>query len=89
MINFKIFNASEARVNLFKIFRMVAQGEEVVIVNKDTDQKFKVSLFEDERLEDDTEAVLQEMAKINIKALSPKEIREIILTKYDDKKYLY
>lgn len=89
MINFKIFNASEARVNLFKIFRMVAQGEEVVIVNKDTDQKFKVSLFEDERLEDDTEAVLQEMAKINIKTLSPKEIREIILTKYDDKKYLY
>lgn len=89
MLNPKVFNVSEARVNLFKIFKMVASGNEVVIINKDTDQKFKVSLFEDEKSEDDTEAILQDMAKINIKALSPKEIREIILAKYDDKKYLY
>lgn len=89
MLNPKIFKASEARTNLFKIFKMVASGSEVVIINKDTDQKFKVSLFEDEKSEDDIEAILREMAKINIKALSPKEVREIILTKYDDKKYLY
>lgn len=84
----KIFNASEARANLFKIFRLVAKGEEVVIINKDTDQKFKVSLFEEEE-ENDTEAILKEMANINIKALSPQEIKQVILTKYDDKKHLY
>ncbi len=82
MLNPKTFNASEARANLFKIFRLVARGEDVVVVNNDTKEKFKISRFEDKPKVDKV-ALLKKMGKIGLKTTSWKEMKTIISTRLD------
>jgi hypothetical protein len=81
MISLKILNATEARAHFFKILKMAASGEDVIIVNKETSQRFKISLLEEDQLSE-KEAVLKEMAGINFKSQSPEKMREILLKKY-------
>lgn len=80
MISLKMFFASEARANLFKLLKMVQEGEDVVIVNKDTNQKFKLSLIEKSELQN-KETILNQLANLNFKSKSPREIKRIIQNK--------
>lgn len=82
MLNSKIFKVSEARTNLFKIFKLVSKGEDVVVVNNDTNEKFKISRFDD-KPKADKMAIIRKMGKIGLKVGTPEEIKRIILTKYD------
>jgi hypothetical protein len=82
MINLKTFNASEARANLFKIFKLVSKGEEVVVINNDTEEKFKISRFEDEPRVDKV-AIAKKMGKIGFKAKPWAEMKTIIETRLD------
>jgi hypothetical protein len=81
MISLKVLYAAEARAHFFKILKMAATGEEVIIVNKETNQRFKISLLEEGQTAE-KEAILKEMAGINFKSQSPEKIREILLKKY-------
>lgn len=80
MISLKMFFASEARANLFKLLKMVESGEDVVIVNKDTSQKFRLSLIEEEP-QANKEVILNQLASLNFKSKSPEEIKRIIQEK--------
>lgn len=80
MISLKMFFVSEARANLFKLLKMVANGEDVVIVNKDSSQKFRLSLIEEET-QANKEAILNQLASLNFKSKSPEQIKEIIQEK--------
>jgi antitoxin (DNA-binding transcriptional repressor) of toxin-antitoxin stability system len=44
MLSINLFTASEARANLSRILKLAAAGEEVVIVNKENTQRFRISL---------------------------------------------
>lgn len=80
MISLKMFFASEARANLFKLLKIAEEGEDVVIVNKDTNQKFKLSLIE-EGEQQNKEAILNQLVNLNFKSKSPQEIKKIIENK--------
>ena len=82
MLNPRIFKASEARINLFKIFKLVSKGEEVVVVNNDTNEKFKISRFED-KPKVDKMAIVKKMAKIGFKTKPWDEMKAIIETRLD------
>lgn len=82
MLNTKIFKVSEARTNLFKIFKLVSKGEDVVVVNNDTKEKFKISRFED-KPKADKMAIVKKMGKIGFKTKSWKEMKAIIETRLD------
>ena len=47
MLSINLFTVSEARANLFRLLKLAAAGEAVVIVNQETGQRFSVSLFRD------------------------------------------
>lgn len=80
MISLKMFFVSEARANLFKLLKMVEGGEDVVIVNKDTSQKFRLSLIEEE-LQSNKEVILNQLTGLNFKSKSPVEVKRIIQDK--------
>lgn len=80
MLNSKIFKASEARANLFKIFRLVSKGEEVIVVNNDTREKFRISRFE-EKPRVDKVAILKKMGKIGLRTNSWDKMKAIIETR--------
>ena len=82
MISLKMFFASEARANLFKLLKMVENGEEVIIVNKDTSQKFKLSLMEEDS-NSDKARILNQLTSLNFKSKSPDEIKRIIQEKIE------
>lgn len=83
MISFKMFYAAEARAQLYKLLKMVASGEDVIILNKESQQKFKVSLITD-RAESEKLAILKQFANTNFKSNSPENIKKIIENKYSE-----
>jgi len=82
MLNPKIFKVSEARTNLFKIFKLVAKGEEVVVVNNDTNEKFRISRFE-EKPKIEKMLIVKKMGKIGLKVKSWEKMKAIIETRLD------
>ncbi len=78
-----MFYASEARAHLYKLLKMVASGEDVIILNKESNQKFKVSLIT-EREESEKLAILRQLANANFKSKSPENIKKIIENKYSE-----
>ena len=69
--------ATEARANFFKLLRMVAQGEDVIVINKDSGQKFKISLLKEE-LKSGKQSILKQLGDANLKSKTPDEIEKII-----------
>ena len=45
MLSVNIFTATEARAQLSKLLDLVATGEEVIIIHKETGQKFIITPF--------------------------------------------
>lgn len=82
MIINKTFKVSEARSKLFDIFKMVSQGQNVIIINSDTNQKFQVIPFEEKPREDKV-AIAKKMGKIGLKEKSWQEMKAIIETRLD------
>lgn len=82
MINSKTFFLTEARANIFKIFKMVEEGQEVVIIKKDSNKRFKVSLVE-EAPKVDKVALLKTAPGLGMANLTPLEIKTILNTRLD------
>lgn len=81
MISLKMFFASEARASLFKLLKMVEGGDDVVILNRETNRKFRLSLVNEEGTSD-KEIILHQLLDLNFRSKPPKEIKKIIQDKY-------
>lgn len=75
--------ASEARTHFFKILRLVSQGEDVIVINKDSGQKFKITRLEEES-KSGKQLILKQLAETNLKSKSPEEIKKIIENKLNE-----
>ncbi len=79
-----ILHATELRAKLFHVFKLVDQGEEVTIVKKDSNKKYRIIPL-DEGSKPDIAKVAQEMGeiKLGLGSLSPRQLKKILETKYD------
>lgn len=84
MINPKTFFLTEARANIFKIFKMVEEGQDIIIIKKDTNKKFKVSLIDQEPKKDIVK-IAQKMRQIGLNTghLTPKQMKKIFESRLD------
>lgn len=77
-----ILHVTELRNQIFRVFKMVDAGEEVTIIKKDSNKKYRIIPV---KIDDntDTERVAKEMAFIGIKTLSPKEMKKVFESRYE------
>lgn len=80
MIRFNMFFATEARIRFFQLLRMAAHGEDVIVINKDSGQKFKISMLAEE-VKPGKQTILKQLSDANLKSKSPEEIKKIIENK--------
>ena len=78
-----IIYVTDFRKELFKIFKMVDEGEDVTIIKKDTNKRYKIVPVKTPKK--DIVKIAQQMGKIGLGlgSLSAKEIKKIIETKYE------
>lgn len=74
------FNATQARQNFFKLLKLVSQGREAVIIKKDDNVRFKITLFE-EKDKVNKKFLLKKMEAVNFKSKPWKEAKKIIETR--------
>jgi hypothetical protein len=72
-----VTTATEARKNFFNLLKSVEAGQEVVIVKKDSNKWFKVSLVIEEQT-DNKLSIAKQMSSINLTSKPPEEIKSII-----------
>ncbi len=78
----KIFNVTEARQRFFELLNMVEKGMEPLILKKNRNLIFKITLSR-VKIKSDKKILLSEMSNINLKSKKPKEIKKILDTKLD------
>lgn len=83
MVKFNMLFATEARANFFQLLKMVASGEDVIVINKDSGQKFKITLLNDE-LKSGKQQALKQLADANLKSMSPEAIKKIVENRLND-----
>lgn len=77
-----ILHMTELRNQIFRVFKMVDAGEDVTIIKKDSNKKYRIIPVKiDDTL--DTERVAKEMASIGIKTLSPNEMKKVFESRYE------
>lgn len=81
MLNTKTFYVSEARSKLFEILRLVAKGEDIILYNKDTDLKYRVTLHK--AAKKNKKALLKKATKVNLTSMSPEEMKKIFESRLD------
>lgn len=79
-----ILHVTELRNQIFKVFRLVDSGEEVTIIKKDSNRKYKIVPVTDAS-QPDIVKLAKEMGKIKLGlgSLTPKQIKQTLETKYD------
>lgn len=83
MIKFNMLFATEARANFFQLLKMVASGEDVVVINKDSGQKFKITLLSNE-VKTTKQSALKQLANANLKSMSAEDIKKITKNRLND-----
>lgn len=83
MLTRRVVTATQARANLFDLLKRAENGEEVIIVKKDSNKRFRLESIKEARQKDIVK-IAKEMGEINFPFISPQEIKKIILTKYDE-----
>ena len=80
-----VFTATEARQNFFELLRMVEEGKEPIVVKKDKNIRFKMTMIKEKRKEKNIDKILKEMGDIGLKTMPWKKMKKIILTLHDIK----
>lgn len=80
-----VFTATEARQNFFELLRMVEEGKEPIVVKKDKNIKFKMTMIKGKKKEKNIDKILKEMGDIGLKTMPWKKMKKIILTLHDIK----
>lgn len=79
-----VYNATSARQNFFELLKAVEEGKEAIIVKKDRDVRFKVSLVPKAKKYSKVR-IAKEMSKIGLPTGPWKEMEKIISTLHDVK----
>lgn len=83
MLTKRVVTATEARANLFDLLNKAERGEEVIIVKKDSNKRFKL-IKEKNNPKANKALIVKQMGGIDFPFMSPQEIKKVILTKYDE-----
>lgn len=77
-----ILHMTELRNQIFKVFKMVDDGEDVTIIKKDTNRRYKIIPVK-EKTKRDIVKIAEEMGKIGLKSMSVKEMKKIFESRYE------
>lgn len=77
-----ILHVTELRNQIFKVFKMVDAGEDVTIIKKDTNKRYKIVAVK-EKAKRDIVKIAEEMGKIGLKSMSVKEMKKIFESRYE------
>ena len=77
-----ILHVTELRNQIFRVFKMVDAGEEVTIVKKDSNKRYKIIPVKESHRKDITK-MAQEMSTIGIRTTLPKHMKKILQTRYE------
>jgi len=80
-----VFTATEARQNFFELLRMAEKGKEPIVVKKDKNIRFKMTMIKGKKKEKNIDKILKEMGDIGLKTMPWKKMKKIILTLHDIK----
>lgn len=80
-----VFTATEARQNFFELLRMAEEGREPIVVRKDKNIKFKMTVIKKKKKEKNIDKILKEMGDIGLRTMPWKRMKKIILTLHDIK----
>lgn len=83
MLTKRVVTATEARTNLFDLLKRAENGEDVIIVKRDSNKKFKLSAMK--REDKSIDKLLDEFAKIGLRTMPLGEMKRIISTRLDEK----
>lgn len=78
----KVFTASEARQRFFEVLKLAEQGEKPLIIKKDSNQMFEVNLAQP-KPKRDVRKILEDMSKIDLRSLPPKDIKKVLVSRPD------
>ncbi len=73
---------TQFRNNIFKMLQKVDSGEEIVVIKKDSNRKYKIIPIED-KPKKDIVAIAKEMGEIGFKAPSLDKMKKIFESRYD------
>lgn len=77
-----ILHVTELRNQIFRVFKMIDSGEDVTIIKKDSNKRYKIIPLE-ETSKPDIEAVAKRMGSIGIKTQTSKEMKKIFEKRYE------
>ncbi len=80
-----VFTATEARQNFFELLRMAEKGKEPIVVKKDKNIRFKMTMIKEKKQKRNIDKILKEMGEIGLKTMPWKKMKKIILTLHDIK----
>ena len=80
-----VFTATEARQNFFELIRMAEKGKEPIVVKKDKNIRFKMTMIKEKKQKRNIDKILKEMGEIGLKTMPWKKMKKIILTLHDIK----
>lgn len=77
-----ILHVTELRNQIFRVFKMVDAGEDITIIKRDTNKKYKIVPVK-ESTKKDRSKIVEEMGKIGIKTMSIGKMKKIFETRYE------
>lgn len=77
-----ILHVTELRNQIFKVFKMVDDGEDVTIIKKDSNRRYKIIPVK-EKAKRDIVKIAEEMGEIGLKSMSVKEMKKIFESRYE------
>ncbi len=77
-----ILHVTELRNQIFRVFKMIDSGEEVTIIKKDSNKRYKIIPLE-ETSKPDMETVAKKMGSIGIKTTNSKQMKKIFEKRYE------
>jgi len=80
-----VFTATEARQKFFELLRMAEEGKEPIVVKKDKNIRFKMTMIQVKKKAKSIDKILKEMGEIGLKTMPWKKMKRIILTLHDIK----
>lgn len=82
MLNQRVVSATAARANFFNLLERAENGEDVIIVKKDSKKKFKLVKIKDNP-KPNKELIIKQMGEIGLRFMSPEEIKKILVNRYE------
>jgi len=76
-----ILQATDLRKQLFKVFKMIDNGEDITIIKRDSGKKYKIIPVKEDHK--DMAKIAKEMGEIGFKSPSIKEMKKIFESRYN------